>query len=111
MAPAPSHRVFVTNEMSGDMTVIDGDTHQVITTVQLGKRPRGIQLSADGSSLFVALSGSPIAGPEDDESTRPPADPSADGRSQDVSIVDAESFTVVATVRAGTRPWGVLAVP
>ena len=44
----PSYRVFVTNEMSGDMTVIDGDTNKVITTVPLGKRPRGIQVTPDG---------------------------------------------------------------
>ena len=35
-----SYRVYVTNEMSGDMTVIDGDTRQVLATVPLGKRER-----------------------------------------------------------------------
>lgn len=45
------------------MTVIDSQTHRVLATVPLGKRPRGIQLSPDGTQLFVALSGSPIAGP------------------------------------------------
>ncbi|WP_414717598.1 hypothetical protein [Steroidobacter sp.] len=55
--------MYVTNEMSGDMTVIDSQTHRVLATVPLGKRPRGIQLSPDGTQLFVALSGSPIAGP------------------------------------------------
>jgi YVTN family beta-propeller protein len=33
----------------------------------------------------------------------------ANGPSNDVSVVDAESFEVVATVPAGTRPWGVVA--
>ena len=44
-----------------------------------GKRPRGIRLSRDGSQVFVALSGSPIAPPGVDESTLPPADKKADG--------------------------------
>jgi YVTN family beta-propeller protein len=57
--------------MSGDMTVIDGQTHEVIATVPLGKRPRGIQLSPDGTKLFVALSGSPVAGPEEDDENLP----------------------------------------
>lgn len=99
-ASAPSHRFFVTNEMSGDMTVIDGDTHQVVTTVPLGKRPRGIQLSPDGASLFVALSGSPIAGPEDDASTRPPVDPSADG----IGVVDIATLRLTRVIRGVSDP-------
>jgi hypothetical protein len=42
--------VCVSNEKSGEVTII-------------GKRPRGIHVSPDGKHLYVALSGSPIAGP------------------------------------------------
>ena len=59
----PAVRVYVTNETSGDLTIINGDTQTVIATAALGKRPRGIQASPDGKSLYVALSGSPPAGP------------------------------------------------
>ena len=45
----------------------------------LGKRPRGIHASPDKKTIYVALSGSPIAGPGVDESTLPPADKTADG--------------------------------
>ena len=55
-------RVYVTNERSGNMTVIDANTNQAIATIALGKRPRGIRLAPDGKTLYVALSGSPIAG-------------------------------------------------
>ncbi len=51
-------RISVTNESSGDRSVIEGATHAVIATVPLGKRPRGIHPSVDGKQLFVALSGS-----------------------------------------------------
>src|SRR6185436_9017634 len=61
--PIPPVRVFVTNETSGDLTVIDAATQTAITTAPLGKRPRGIQPSPDGKSLYVALSGSPPAPP------------------------------------------------
>ena len=58
---APPYRVYVTNEGSGDLTVIAGGTHEVLATVPLGKRPRGIEVNSDGRQLFVALSGSPPA--------------------------------------------------
>jgi len=55
--PAPPKvRVYVTNETSGDLTIINGDTQAVMATAALGKRPRGIQPSPDGKSLYVALS-------------------------------------------------------
>src|SRR5688500_12201672 len=57
------HCVYVTNETSGDLTVIDGTRLAAVATVALGKRPRGLQLSADGRLLYVALSGSPLAPP------------------------------------------------
>ncbi len=69
----------MTNEVSGDMTIIDSGNFNVIATVPLGKRPRGIHPSPDGKTIYVALSGSPIAGPGVDESTLPPPDKSADG--------------------------------
>jgi YVTN family beta-propeller protein len=97
---SPSHRVYVTNEMSGDMTVIDGDTHQVLTTVPLGKRPRGIQVSRDGTQLFVALSGTPIAGPGADRKALPPADPSADG----IGIIDVATHKIVRVIRGVSDP-------
>ena len=72
-------KLFVSNESGGDLSVIDVGTQQLVATIPVGKRPRGVRLSPDGSVLYVALSGSPIAGPGVDESTLPPADKSADG--------------------------------
>ena len=37
-APPPAVRVYVTNETSGDLTVINGDTQAVIATAPLGKQ-------------------------------------------------------------------------
>jgi YVTN family beta-propeller protein len=34
------YRIYVTNERSGDLSVIDSTTHEVVSTVPLGKRPR-----------------------------------------------------------------------
>src|ERR1039458_5694336 len=67
-------RIYVDNEVSGDMTVIDSGAYKVIATIPLGKRPRGIHASPDHKTIYIALSGSPIGGPGVDESTLPPAD-------------------------------------
>ena len=61
--PAAAYQVFVTNEKSGDVTIIDGRDFKVAATVPVGKRPRGIHLSPDGKIAYVALSGTPIEGP------------------------------------------------
>ena len=98
-APPPYH-VYVTNEYSGDLTVIAGGTNEVVATVPLGKRPRGIRVSPDGTQLFVALSGSPPAPPGVDESTLPPPDRSADG----IGVIDRAAGVVVQVVQAGTDP-------
>ena len=64
--------VYVTNEISGDLTVIDHATRKVTATVPLGKRPRGLNPSPDGKFVYIALSGSPMGGPNVDESKLPP---------------------------------------
>ena len=61
--PQPALGLYVTNEQSGDLSVIDVNTAMVVGTIKLGKRPRGIATSPDGTRLYVALSGSPSAGP------------------------------------------------
>src|SRR5690349_20737190 len=71
--PAP-FLVFVSNEASGDIGIIDGEKDELVATLPIGKRPRGLKLSADGKLLFVAVSGSPRGGPGIDESKLPPPD-------------------------------------
>ena len=61
----PSFHVYITNERSGDVTVIDPRDNQVIATIPVGKRPRGICADAHRSRLYVALSGSPITSPNE----------------------------------------------
>lgn len=47
---------FVTNERDGTITVIDTKTDQVVSTINVGGRPRGIRLNAGRSRIWVALS-------------------------------------------------------
>src|SRR5215831_20012657 len=98
--PPPKVRVYVTNEWSGDLTVINAETQEAIGTYKLGKRPRGIQPSPDGKSLYVALSGSPPAGPGVDPKTLPPPDRNADG----IGEVDADTYKLKRVIHAGADP-------
>src|SRR5207342_2541754 len=88
------------DETGGAVIVIDAATGQIVERIAVGKRPRGIRVSRDGTSLFVALSGSPIAGPGVDESKLPPADRSADG----IGVVDLASRSVVRKLKSGQDP-------
>ncbi|HMA11145.1 MAG TPA: beta-propeller fold lactonase family protein [Steroidobacteraceae bacterium] len=97
---AVAYRVLVTNERGGTLSVIDGATRKVIATVPLGKRPRGLKPSPDGRLLYVALSGSPIAGPGVDESKLPPPDKGADG----IGIVDLTTLKLVKVLRGVSDP-------
>ena len=96
----PVGRVLVTNERSGELSVIDPRSRNVVGTVELGKRPRGMDLSPDGRRLYVALSGSPIAGPHVDESNQPPPDKSADG----IGVVDLATMRLLRTIRGVSDP-------
>ena len=51
-------RVFVTNEKSDEVTVIDASTRAVIKTIAVGKCPRGVATSPDGRRVYVANSNS-----------------------------------------------------
>jgi YVTN family beta-propeller protein len=92
--------IYVTNEASGDLSIIDAATQAVVGTMALGKRPRGIAASPDGKLLYVALSGSPSAPPGVDEKTLPPPDRSADG----IGVVDIAARKLVRVLTSGPDP-------
>lgn len=57
---------------------------RVVSTVGHGRRPWGLAMTPDGAKLY-----------------------SANGLSNDVSVVDTKSRRVVRTIRVGEGPWGV----
>src|SRR5271155_2287829 len=94
------YQIFVSNEHSGTITVINGADFTVTDTIVAGKRPRGIHASPDGKIVYVALSGTPIEAPpkldangnpifvkghDDDDDDAAKSDKAADG----LGIVDA----------------------
>src|SRR5438874_11381830 len=98
-AESPNYLVFVSNEHSGDVTVIDGATDEVVATFRVGKRPRGIHAAPDGKRIFVTLSGSPRMAPGIDEN-RAPADKTADG----LGVIDSAAHKLTDRWHVGPDP-------
>jgi YVTN family beta-propeller protein len=114
LASAAGFQVYVTNERSDDVTVIDGTTFKVVETIKVGKRPRGIHPSPDGKTVYVALSGTPIGGPpqldakgnpvferdKDDEDEEDKSDKSADG----IGVLDVATRKLLKKISVGSDP-------
>jgi len=99
---AHAGRAYVSNEDGHSVTVIDTAKNTVIATVPVGKRPRGIHLSHDGKTLYVALSGLPKCPPSvpDEECAKLDRDLKADG----VAAVDTATMKVKKVFEAGSDP-------
>src|SRR5689334_824566 len=96
----PEYHVYISNEASGDLTIIDPVKMEATGTVPIGKRARGIHPSPDGKLIYIALSGSPFAPPGVDESTLPPPDKSADG----IGVYDIAENKFLRKVPGGSDP-------
>jgi len=102
--PLAAHagRAYVSNEDEHTVTVIDTDKNAVVQTIQVGKRPRGVQVSHDGTTLYVALSGLPKCPPSvpDAECEKLERDLKADG----IAAVDTKTLQVKKVYQAGSDP-------
>jgi YVTN family beta-propeller protein len=115
-AQTPAYRIFVSDEKSGDITIINGTDFSIASTLPVGKRPRGIHASPDGQTLYVALSGTPIEPPpqldtngnpilqkykkDDDDDSDIKADKAADG----IAVIDLNSVKMLRKIPAGSDP-------
>jgi PQQ-dependent catabolism-associated beta-propeller protein len=99
---ALAERAYVSNEDGHTVSVFDTDRGEVIATIAVGKRPRGLKLTRDGSRLFVALSGLPKCPPSvpDEECAKLGRDLKADG----VAVIDTAQNKVIKVLHAGSDP-------
>jgi YVTN family beta-propeller protein len=111
---ADSYQIAVSNERSNDVTLISGSDYSTVATIPVGKRPRGIHASPDGRTVYVAMSGTPIAAPPqldahgnpifkrggDDDDNDNDADKSADG----IGVIDVASRKLKGKIFAGSDP-------
>src|SRR5512138_3486217 len=49
-------RAYVSNERDGTISVIDLQTNQVVSSIKVGGRPRGIRIGPDNKTIWVAVS-------------------------------------------------------
>jgi YVTN family beta-propeller protein len=99
-AASAAERLYVSDETGGNVVVVDPQQQRVVARIAVGKRPRGIQVSPDHGRVYVALSGSPIGGPNVDESKLPPPDRRYDG----IGVVDLASHKLITTYQSGADP-------
>jgi YVTN family beta-propeller protein len=101
-AGAGAARAYVSNEDDGTVTVIDTQRLAVLATVAVGKRPRGLVLSPDGASLYVALSGLPKCPPPipEEQCAKLPRDRKADG----VAVIDTVTLKQTRLLKGVSDP-------
>lgn len=99
-AEPTAERLYVSDETGGNVVIVDPQAGKVVARIPVGKRPRGIVLSPDRSHVYVALTGSPAAGPNVDESKLPPPDHRYDG----IGVVDLKTQRLIKTYPSGIDP-------
>jgi len=103
LAPAAeAARAYVSNEDDGTVTVVDTQRLTAVATLPVGKRPRGLALSHDGTRLYVALSGLPKCPPPmtDADCARLPRDSQADG----IAVIDTATLRPLNVMRGVSDP-------
>jgi YVTN family beta-propeller protein len=104
-APPQAHaagRAYVSNEDGETVTVLDTGKDQVVATIPVGKRPRGLKLNREGSLLYVAVSGVPKCPPSvpDEECAKLKRDVQADG----VATIDTATLKLIRVLKSGSDP-------
>src|SRR5688500_3883050 len=77
----PTYRIFVTNEKDNTVSVIDSRTNKVEAAIKVGHRPRGIGLSPDHASVYIAL-----------------------GEDNSIGVIDTKTLKVVKSIPSGSDP-------
>ncbi len=127
---AEARTIFVSNEKGNSISIVDGDSLELIKEVPVGQRPRGIELGKDGRFLYICASDDDLIQVMDTETYQIvdnlPSGPdpelmvvSPDGKTiyvanEDdnlVTVVDIESGTIKAEIPVGVEPEGMAVSP
>src|SRR3954464_7237945 len=81
---------FISNERDGTITVIDTAKDEVVKSIPVGGRARGIRIARDGKTVYVALStqSGKVHKPEDDR----------------IAAIYIASGEVIASYKVGSDP-------
>jgi YVTN family beta-propeller protein len=125
-----TNRIYVTNQDTNSVTVIDGATDTVVTTISVGDQPRGVEVNPVTNLIYVtnivsntlsvidgatntvvgtiAVGANPSGVTVNSQTNRIYV---ADSSGNDVSIVNGNTNTVLATVPVGLSPGGLAILP
>lgn len=123
--PAFAGEIWISNEKDDTLSVIDVDTLEVVRTIEVGERPRGITFSRDFKRLYICASDSDTVQVMDPETGKILHElPSGEDPEQFVlhpdnrhlyianeddaitTVVDVEERRVVAQIDVGIEPEG-----
>ena len=124
--PAHADTAYVSNEKSNTISVIDTDKLQVVKTIKVGQRPRGVLVTKDKKHILVCIGGDDAIQMIDTNTDKvvgalpSGADPEqlvdhpygrllyvANEDSNMVTVIDVEKRTRLGQVQVGEQPWGV----
>jgi YVTN family beta-propeller protein len=121
--PAGS-RIYVTNFVMGTVTVIDAASNTVVATITVGLFPQGVVVDPSGTRLYAAtalesvividatantvLGAISVAGQPTGIATTPDGTRVyvADAAANNVTVINAATNAIIATVTVGTSPIG-----
>ena len=128
--PAAGHTLYISNEKDNTISVIDTVTDEVIKSIPVGQRPRGITLSKDYKKLYICASDSNTvqvmdvasgkiintlpSGDDPEQFDLAPNDKHlyiANENDAAVTIVDTDTRTVVKQFDTGVEPEGIAVSP
>ena len=128
--PASAFLAFVSNEKGNSISVVDTDKMETVATIPTGQRPRGIAVSKDGKSVFVALGdddtiqifdtktyqniGELPSGPDPEQFALDPAGKRlyvANENDAMVTIIDVDKRLALGQISVGVEPEGMSVSP
>ena len=105
---APAHPVMVTAEAAGKVLFVNAETGQPAGEIAVGGRPRGLALSRDGQSLFVAVA-APVSGVSGTTASGPAW--GAPGSGPGLAVLDVRAGKLDRKLPAGPSPASVALSP
>jgi YVTN family beta-propeller protein len=83
-----TNRVYTTDRVSNQVSVIDGSTNMVTARIPVGGRPTGVAVNPNTNRIYVA-----------------------NQNSNNVSVIDGSTDQAIATVNVGNAPFGIAVNP
>ena len=114
--------IFVSNEKTNNLIVLDPKTYQVVKDIKVSRRPRDMHFSADRSKLYVACGDDDVIDIIDVAKLEVVGKRSwgitlsrdetklfvANGFGDDITVIDTKSRKPIVSIPVGRIPWGVI---